>query len=253
MVVTKTIEISAECKQHFLTKGFVTLERVIPNEDLQMLRSECDRLTAEIDRELESEGIESRGLTSRNCNYFFCAYHRSTKLRNFIFSDLTAELCRNFLGDTAYLFYETFIVKTPKMGKAFSWHQDSGYINREHQPFITLWCTLDDVRAENGGLRVLPYERAGTKVRQPHFLLNDNTPEKVGYFGDDPGDPIVLPAGSIAILSSTTFHRSGPNTTQLPRRAYLIDYAVETILSDDDDTKLRSMAEPFLKQGNRVV
>jgi ectoine hydroxylase-related dioxygenase (phytanoyl-CoA dioxygenase family) len=253
MLANSSTLVSKEKKKKFLETGYVTFENIIPPESLEMIRSECDRLVGEIDAELERDGIETRGLTQRNHNYFFPAYQRSVKLRSFIFSDLTEELCQALLGDTAFLFYETFIVKYPRRGLPFSWHQDSGYINRKHKPFITLWCTLDDVSDANGSLRVLPYKTAGTKERQPHILLDASSPEKVGYFGDEPGEPIEMPAGSIAVLSSTTFHRSGPNVSDRLRRAYLIDYSVEPILSDDDDKKLRAMAEVFLKDGNRVA
>ena len=40
----------------------------------------------------------------------------------------------------------------------------------------------------------------------------------VGYFGDDPGDPVIVPAGSIACFSSTLFSRSGINATDRMRR-----------------------------------
>ena len=43
------------------------------------------------------------------------------------------------------------------------------------------------------------------------------TNDKVGYHGNDPGEPAIVPAGSIVVFSSRTFHRSGPNLTgQLP-------------------------------------
>jgi ectoine hydroxylase-related dioxygenase (phytanoyl-CoA dioxygenase family) len=257
MLANKSILISEKEKKQFLEKGYLTFENVIPTQSLEMLRKECDRLTAETDAQLERDGIDIQpigiGLAQRKRNYFFSAYKKSEKLKSFIFSDLTEEICRAFLGETAFLYYETFIVKYPKVGLPFSWHQDSAYVEREHKPFITLWCTLDDVSDANGTLRVLPYDKAGTKERQPHILVNPPSPQKVGYFGNEPGEPIEMPAGSIAVLSSTTFHHSGPNISEHIRRVYLMAYSVEPILSDDDDTKLKAMAETFLKDGVRVA
>jgi hypothetical protein len=40
----------------------------------------------------------------------------------------------------------------------------------------------------------------------------------VGYFGDDPGDPLIVPAGSIACFSTTLINRSSANTTDRMRR-----------------------------------
>ena len=258
MFANKAILISNEEKAQFFEKGYTTLQNVITPESLEMLRSECDRLLSETDTQLERDGIEIKPLgigigTHRKRNYFFPAYNKSKNLKSFIFSDLTEELCRAFLGDTAFLYYEAFIVKYPRVGLPFIWHQDSAYIKREHKPFITLWCTLDDVSDASGTLRVLPYERAGTETRQPHILVDPPSPQMVGYFGDDPGDPVEVSAGSIAVLSSTTFHRSGPNVSDRMRRVYLVSYSVEPILSDDNDTRPKAMAEVFLKDGDRVA
>ncbi len=253
MFTNQNSRISQKHKQEFDEQGFILLKRVISEPHLEILRSECDRLLEETNKELDREKTQTCGLTNRDRSYFFTAYERSNKLHEFIFSDLIEEVCRALLGDTAYLFYETYIVKCPKMGLPLGWHQDSGYINRKHKPFITFWCTLDEVNEENGTLRVLPYPRAGTKVKKEHVLLSPNSPERKGYFGDEPGDPIILPPGSIAVLSSTLFHYSGPNTSDNIRRAYLIDFASEIILSDSEDTKLRGMAEPFLIDGIRVA
>src|SRR5947208_2777756 len=62
---------------------------------------------------------------------------------------------------------------------------------------------------ENGTISVLPFSRAGTREVIDHVkdpVLND----LVGYFGDDPGDPVIVPSGSIALFSSALLHRSGP-------------------------------------------
>jgi len=70
----------------------------------------------------------------------------------------------------------------------------------------------------------------------------------VGYFGDDPGVPAIVDAGSIVCFSSTVFHRSGPNTTDRLRRVYVAQYSPEPILDDDGDAP-RHQAVPLLRPG----
>ena len=79
--------------------------------------------------------------------------------------------------------------------------------------YLTCWIALDDVSEANGTVYLLPYERAGTRDVVVH-VRDEETNDMIGYFGDDAGDPVVVPAGSIACFSSTVFHRSGPNTTE---------------------------------------
>ena len=66
----------------------------------------------------------------------------------------------------------------------------------------------------------------------------------IGYTGDDPGDPVVVPAGSIVCFSSTVLHRSGPNTTDHMRRVYVAQYSAEPLL-DEDGSRPRHLAEPL--------
>ena len=74
--------------------------------------------------------------------------------------------------------------------------------------------------------------------------------DRVGYFGTETGVPVVAPAGSIAVFSSVSFHRSGPNQTTAMRRAYSIQFAPETVY--DADGSLKGLDVPFLSGGKRV-
>ena len=94
----------------------------------------------------------------------------------------------------------------------------------------------------NGTVYLLRYSRGGTREVVPH-VHDEETNDLIGYFGDDAGDPVLVPAGSIACFSSTLFHRSGPNTTDEVRRAYVVQYSAEPILSEDG-TRPRHLAEP---------
>ena len=94
-------------------------------------------------------------------------------------------------------------------------------------------------------------ERAGTREAVEH-IRDEETNDLVGYFGDDPGDPLLVPAGSIACFSTTLFHRSGPNTTDDVRRVYLAQYTAEPLLSEDG-SRPRILAEPLLIGAERTA
>jgi len=82
-------------------------------------------------------------------------------------------------------------------------------------------------------------------------VRDEESNDLAGYFGDDPGDPVIVPAGSIACFSTTLFHRSGPNITDRMRRVYVAQYSAEPILSEDG-SQPRMLAEPLLVAGKRV-
>jgi ectoine hydroxylase-related dioxygenase (phytanoyl-CoA dioxygenase family) len=238
--------------ERYQRDGFFVLERVIPQHHLEMLRSECGRYVRMIDEQMDREGVDVLGINRRNSRYFVSnRYKESQYIASFIFSEVMAEICRATLGPDAYLFHEQYVVKAAEKGMKFGWHQDSGYVGYDHRPYLTCWCPLDDVTIENGTVYMLPYARAGTRdwVKHSH---EDGTNDMIGYFGDDPGEPVIAPAGSIACFSSTCFHRSGPNTSDKIRRVYLPQYSAEPIVKPDGQT-LHAFAEPFLKDGAIVA
>ncbi|MGH9245595.1 MAG: phytanoyl-CoA dioxygenase family protein [Acidimicrobiales bacterium] len=227
------------------------MEGVVAPVDLEMLRSESQRFIDERDREMDRLGVDTLNLDHRGRRYFVHAYEKSDGVRRFLFSDLMAQIASATLGGTVYLFNEQYVVKAAEYGMKFGWHQDSGFIPYAHLPFLTCWITIDDVTEANGTVYLLPYLRAGTREVVDH-VREEGTNDMIGYLGEDPGDPVVVRAGSIACFSSTVFHRSGPNTTGGMRRVYVAQYSAEPIL-DEDGRRPRHLAEPIVIAGNAVT
>jgi ectoine hydroxylase-related dioxygenase (phytanoyl-CoA dioxygenase family) len=240
--------VSDEDRRKFIEDGFFVLENVIPPDMLQMLRDESKRMLDIVHKEMDAAGTDNYKGQIRDNRYFIANRHRELPhLHEFLFSDLMADICRATLGPKAYLFYEQWVIKGAEKGVHFSWHQDSGYVQTKHKPYLTCWCTLDDVNEENGTVYMLPYKRAGSRERIEHERKGLDL---VGYHGDDPGDPVIVPAGSIACFSSVCFHRSGANKSKNMRRIYLAQYSSEPITRADGT--MSALAEPFLKDGVRV-
>lgn len=252
MTEIRTAVTEAHRKQ-YREKGYFVLERAIPEEQLEIIRAKCDELVREQEAEMDRLGTDELELSRRGSRYFiFLAYKDHPDLANFIFSDLMADICRATIGDNALLFWEQFVVKgTSGATKgAFAWHQDAGYVDGlPVPPYVNAWVALDDVSEENGTVYLLPYEEAGTRDRVEH-KIDPETQDRIGYFGDSLGEAVIAPAGSIAIFSSTCFHRSGPNTTDRMRRAYALQFAADTV--HEADGSVMGLEVPFLRDGERV-
>jgi ectoine hydroxylase-related dioxygenase (phytanoyl-CoA dioxygenase family) len=249
-IATSTL-VTPEQKAQFERDGFFILERVMSERQLQDLRDEAQRFVDWLDAEMERQGATSFGISHYKNRYFIGGkYRESRKLRDFLFSDLMADVCRSTLGEEAYLFNEQYVIKAAEKGMHFGWHQDSGYIGHDHKPYLSCWCALDDMSEENGTVYMLPYDKAGTRDWVRHSQ-EEGTNDLIGYRGDDPGIPVIAPAGSIAVFSSTTFHRSGTNQTDNMRRVYLAQYSCEPIMNADG-SKLWGSAVPFLKNGENI-
>lgn len=225
--------VTPEQKQHYTNEGYVVFERALPAEHLAILRDECQRYMAQLDAELEAEGVAQKGINHKGSRYFIAAYKkdRNPRLAEVLFSPLFRQLCEALLDSAdPRLFVEQYVVKAAEHGAAFSWHQDGGYVGHPHRPYLSCWCPLDDVTVENGTVFLLPYSQAGGAALVPH-TKDPATGDKVGYFGDAPGIAVSVPAGSVVCFSSTAFHRSGVNTTNQLRRVYLAQYSDGPLLN----------------------
>ena len=242
--------------EDFHTRGFTVLSEVIPPDQLDLLRFDCDFFVKQTDKSMEANNIEVEGLTHRAKRYFIRNRYRGSKtLWRFLYSPLMHQISTAFIGDDVFLFLEQWVVKGPHQGMEFAWHQDSGYLNyfdptNTHDPYITCWSALDDVSAANGTISLLPHDVANTKNR---FIQHTHEPgqnDLVAYHGDEPGVTIEAPAGSIVVIASTTLHSSSSNTTDEWRRAYLAQYSPTPILRSDGE--LLFSAVPFVKDGEFV-
>jgi ectoine hydroxylase-related dioxygenase (phytanoyl-CoA dioxygenase family) len=240
-------EITAAHVRSFREEGFMILESVVSPDELELLRAQCQRLIAERDHEMDRLGVDRLDLDHRGSRYFVHGYGKGAQLERFRRSDLMLCIARAAIGDTVYLSNEQFVVKAAEHGLAFGWHQDSGYITYPHAPYLTCWIALDDMNEANGTVYLLPHSRAGTRDVVEH-IRDPESNDLVGYFGDDPGDPVTVAAGSIACFSSTLFHRSGPNTSGRMRRVYVAQYSAQPILAEDG-LQPRHLAEQLLLDG----
>lgn len=243
-------------KNLYQEEGYMILANVIPKDLLQMLREECSYFLGYSDAEMDLKGQKTVGITHRGSRYFISnRYRLSKRMKDFLYSPLMAEVTQACLGPDVFLFHEQWVVKGPEKGMQFAWHQDSGYIKyseneTRHKPYLTCWCTLDDVSVENGTVFLLPHSRGGTKHTFFDHTKEAGTNDLVGYKGTDPGDPVIAPAGSIVAFTSLNFHRSGANTSKSMRRIYLPQYSSEPITNAKGEKW--ALTVPFVKNGKVV-
>lgn len=243
--------VSAEKIEQFREQGFFILKNVLDRETLDHLRNFSSEEIRRMHEKMDREGTDTLGINHRNKRYFIPHSYRQHKGNyDFIFGGLMEEICRATLGDEAWFFLDQYVIKAAQKGVHFSWHQDSGYIEFDHEPYITCWTALDDVYEQNGTVYMLPYHELGIRSRVRH-IPDPQYNDKVGYFGDHPGIPVIVPAGSVAVFSSVCFHRSGANTTDKMRRVLLTQYSTGPIINPWTGERVLE-GIPFLQEGKRA-
>lgn len=246
----KVLPDEAQVRQ-FHEEGYFILDGVVPESHLELLRGEADFAVRRIDADMDREGVNVSGINTRGKRYFSShVWKERPGLLEFIKSPLMGNICRAVIGPNVFLFWEQYVIKGAEQGMKFSWHQDSGYVGTpNHRPYLTCWVTLDDVDERNGTVYLLPYSRSGIRSYVHHEKAKDSN-DLVGYYGSDPGIPVIAKAGSIVCFSSLVFHCSGANTSPRTRRIYLPQYSSEIIRGPDGE--LRGTVEPVLQDGKLV-
>jgi ectoine hydroxylase-related dioxygenase (phytanoyl-CoA dioxygenase family) len=121
------------------------------------------------------------------------------------------------------------IFKPVRYGAPTPWHQDEAYWNPAmHYNSFSLWVPFQPVTLENGCLQFVPGSHRSEV--QPHHSIN-NDPRIHGLEMDTPpnGSEVAacpLPPGGCTIHHNRTMHYAGPNTSDIPRRAYIIGFGV---------------------------
>ena len=223
----------------FSTRGYCVMQGVMSPSQLEGARAAADALVKAAQEgrpyppSFLREGEAYDGISKAGSRFFFSNRCETfPALEAFVKGPTMASMARSFLNADAYLFNEQVVVKAPQHGDSFAWHQDSGYIKFAHRPYLTLWCALDDATRDNGTLFIIPRNITQNTTVNAHEW-DDSGANLVGYRGDEVGEMVEVPAGSVVAFSSVTLHRTGANRTDKPRRALVCQYTAGPLLRPD--------------------
>lgn len=251
------MDISKDQIEQYRQEGFMIVPKFLSETELEMVRSICNTKINETENEMRERGVEKDRINVLGKKYFIHQPHKSEpNLKKVIFSKKVTEICKATIGDTAYFHSEQFVVKMTDSNTNFAWHQDSGYSVYQggaepHNPYLTCWIALDDMSDENGTISVLPFSRSPSRQLILH-TWDEELNAMVGYKGDDQGDLVEVPAGTLVAFSSLLLHKSGANTTDRPRRSYFIAFTPELFLHSDNSKGIYSSGEPVVRDGQLV-
>jgi ectoine hydroxylase-related dioxygenase (phytanoyl-CoA dioxygenase family) len=226
--------------ESFRRQGYSIFENALCPVELATLRSACKTL---LDEPVEDGSGAKHKIGLGAARRFLAHRHEDfPTVEAFLLGPKIAGITRACLGTDVQLFNEQFVVKDAGKGASFAWHQDGAYVGYDHPAYITIWIALDDTTEANGCVYLLPRDLDENPGIDEH-KWQDDTNELNGYFGDQTGTPMDAKSGTIVAFSSLTLHRSGPNTTPNPRRAYVCQYSVEPI-RDPKTGQIKRFAKP---------
>jgi ectoine hydroxylase-related dioxygenase (phytanoyl-CoA dioxygenase family) len=168
------------------------------------------------------EAPERGGISRDNEIAFTCHIaEKEPRLREFCLHPELTQIAVQLLGPDIDLYWNQSVYKQPETPREFPWHQDDAYTPVTPSPYLTLWLALNDATPQNGCIAVLPgWHKRGFLPHQESQL------GLVCHSASDPEQGVLVPVnqGSLAVFWSLTPHKSGPNLSDGPRKAYVIQY-----------------------------
>jgi len=153
------------------------------------------------------------------------------RLRQTRLAENARSIAAQILGPNAENVLEHALLKPARIGAATPWHQDDAFHRRGSGMLesISIWMPLQDVTVESGCLQYIRGSNLGPLI--PH-RSPDNDPRIHGLEMVSPPDltncvAIPMQAGDAVMHLSRTMHSAGRNTTDRPRRAYVLGYGVK--------------------------
>ena len=227
--------------QYFQEHGYVAMERVFSDDEVQRMRKEADDILELILNSSNSLERQSGRLDLvRNEAGFLVRKIQPINDLSLYLSQISADSrlldpMRALMNEEPILMEEKLNYKQPLPGLSFGFetkprgtdrfpvHNDWAYYRAQNYPqgIISSAITLDDCPAESGPIHIWP----GThKSHLEHESVDIGLQVQPGLVDFDGGEDLLLPAGSVAFFSSLLVHNSRPNISGKPRRMMIYSH-----------------------------
>ncbi len=232
----------------FKSQGYLIFEDFVSSEVLSELKESLNSIFDEIDNDSsrlkQSYDNKHYGDISKEGRKFLKNQSRYyPAIQRYLKSKPIKEIVTKLLDGDAFIFNEQFVIKEPNTPSSFNWHQDSGYVNFDHKPYLTTWLALDDTHPLNGPLSIIPTNIETTSEVFTH-QWSDKSKDLFIKVDESKAKELYVAEGTLVVFSSLTPHASGANQSSRTRTAYLAQYSSEPII-DPSTGLIRNQAIPI--------
>ena len=222
--------------------GYVIPEYRLPEETLQDIRADYDRLL--------TRHPEFRDYCPMLLRYdlSFLNYARDPNIL-----DMVAQV----IGPDIILWNSSFFAKPAVNGKKTPWHQDGEYWPLRPLATCTVWLAIDEATVENGCLNFMPGSHKRKELRphrtnkDPNFTLHQELLES--EYDDEKAVPLELEAGQMSLHDVYLLHGSEANDSGKPRRGMTMRFMPGTSVFDREKAKQLSRDLGVVDHSDRTI
>lgn len=245
------VAINEEQISFFARRGYLAIPRLTTDDDVIVLRQAYDRIFSErTGRErgdqFDLAGTDEEGARQTlpqilNPAKYAPEMNTSLLLRN------AAHVARQLLGLDATCEIAHAIFKPAGYGAETPWHQDAAYWDPAMQyRAISIWVPLQAASEENGCMEFVP-ESHSLDVLRHRSINNDPRIHGLELHPDEAAHirhPVRCPlqAGGATFHGPYMLHHTGPNRSQIPRRALILNASLTP------STRSRPLRFPWLEE-----
>ena len=229
------LPISETSIAEFRDRGFTCVEEICEKSELLVLRSALERLFSLRMGVREGTYYDMVGQgqdpqTAPKLPTLVRPSRYAPELLELPCLERATRIAQCLLGDSAVLSFEHAILKPARYGAPTPWHQDEAYRLEAGFKYeqVSIWIPLNDATVESGCLQYVPGSNLGAVL--PHRSHENNSRvyalECAAPIPADRIAPLPVRAGGCALHAGRTLHYAGPNLTDAPRYAYILEFEV---------------------------
>ena len=204
--------------------GFVVVQQMFGREEIGFLRR-----AAKKDKELDAHAVRRRDGEGGTVRLSLWNHPGDTIYGTFARCELIVRSVELLLGGEVYHYHSKMIMKDPKVGGAWTWHQDYGYWYHNGVLFpllCSVFIAIDPATPENGCLQVV--EGSHRMGRLDHVLTGDQAgvdPERLKeVLQRFPISFVEMKPGDALFFDCNLLHRSDQNRSESPRWSMICCY-----------------------------
>lgn len=210
--------------EQFARDGFVIAPELFSPKEIELL-SQYARADQAISAQATSRADAKGGTTTLSLSNDLDDNLYAQVVR----SRRVAENMSKFLGDEVYHYHHKMMLKEPRVGGAWEWHQDYGYwydYGCLYPSMGSCFIAVDEATRLNGCLQVIPTSHQ--LGRMNHMKVGGQTgadPERVAAVLERlPVEHIVMQPGDGLFFHGNLLHSSDQNTSPDPRWSLICCY-----------------------------
>ena len=228
-----TVQLTPEQVGSYHREGYLALPSITTPAEVEWLRGIYDRLFAQRAGRAEGNQFDLGGSDEEGNEaklpQILNPVRYAPELAEGLFRANALAIAKQLLGEACVAQGEHAIMKPARVGAQTPWHQDEAYWNEQMEyNAMSIWIPLQQATLENGCMWFIPGSHKGG-IEPHHSIGHDVRVHGLEMDAPPAMEKAVscpIPAGGCTIHHNRTMHYAGANTSDTPRRAYILAFGV---------------------------